>query len=273
MKILNATDLHGDMWKYKSLLSIALSTIPDAVVVSGDLCSDDNNNPIRQGDFIKTGFREHVTKITDKGIHYIFITGNNDYAMFDPLFDEVFSKNPLAHFITGRICEVLGHEFIGFSDIMDYPYTLKDRCRRDTDDFMIGEQMGPGRLSGNGKVKDIKSWKRYAKTLPTLAQELEKLPEPKIPEKAIYVMHMPPAGVGLDCMPGNHVGGSRAIASFIGQKQPLLTLHGHIHGSPSISHKWKERIEKTICIQPGQLGEFVYVTIDTENVQMERKTL
>jgi Icc-related predicted phosphoesterase len=86
-------------------------------------------------------------------------------------------------------------------------------------------------------------------------------------------MHMPPANLGLDhCMNGDKVG-SRAIHEFIKKKQPLLTLHGHIHESPDVSGKWQAKLGETLCIQPGQYGQledFVYAVIDLDKMQCER---
>jgi Icc-related predicted phosphoesterase len=40
--------------------------------------------------------------------------------------------------------------------------------------------------------------------------------------------------------------GSSAVAEAIRRHQPLLGLHGHIHGSPGV-----RKIGRTVCINPG----------------------
>jgi hypothetical protein len=56
--------------------------------------------------------------------------------------------------------------------------------------------------------------------------------------QAIYVLHMPPDGLGLDkCGDGSQVG-SKAIRRFLQTHQPKLSLYGHIHESPKVSGKW-----------------------------------
>ena len=90
--------------------------------------------------------------------------------------------------------------------------------------------------------------------------------------KAIYVIHMPPTRIGLDvCQNGNQVG-SDAIYQFIEKKQPMLSLHGHIHESPSCSGVWNAKIGKTVCVQPGQMKAdlLTYVLIDLDNMKVER---
>jgi Icc-related predicted phosphoesterase len=88
--------------------------------------------------------------------------------------------------------------------------------------------------------------------------------------RSIYVVHMPPSDLGLDhCSDGQQVG-SKAIYDFLLEHQPALSLHGHIHESPEISGRWHARLGDTLCIQPGQLAPFTYVTIDLSTMQVDR---
>ena len=81
---------------------------------------------------------------------------------------------------------------------------------------------------------------------------------------------MPPYKLGLDkCGHGAEVG-SKAIYDFLRSRQPRLSLHGHIHESPEYSGKWHAKIGNTVCIQPGQLTSFTYVTIDLKTMQFDR---
>jgi len=87
---------------------------------------------------------------------------------------------------------------------------------------------------------------------------------------AVYIIHMPPANMGLDqCSHGAQVG-STAVYDFISMNQPRLSLHGHIHESPECSGNWFAEIGKTVCIQPGQLEPFTYVLIDVKHMTLER---
>ena len=104
---------------------------------------------------------------------------------------------------------------------------------------------------------------------PTLKDELESLPKPKDYRKTIFVIHEPPSNLGLDvCYTGLKVG-SRSVLEFICTKQPLLTLHGHIHESPKMSGKWLSNVDNTICIQPGQKDfDLTYVIIDINDCEI-----
>ena len=98
------------------------------------------------------------------------------------------------------------------------------------------------------------------------------MPKPNDMKKAVYVIHMPPAFVGLDvCWSGEKVG-SEAIYKFIKNNQPLLTLHGHIHESFAKTGTWKARIGETISIQPGQLKseEIAYTLIDFDQMHAQK---
>ena len=140
----------------------------------------------------------------------------------------------------------------------------------DSDDYVFQQQFGSGVLSERGGWKEIENWVAYAKTLPTIKDEMENLVRPKDMTKAVYVIHMPPARLGLDkCSNGDEVG-SKAIFKFIEKNQPLLTLHGHIHESPRMTGKWFAEVGRTVCIQPGQLGELAYVVIDLEKMEHGR---
>lgn len=143
----------------------------------------------------------------------------------------------------------------------------------DDNDYVFPEQLGTGLLSTNDGWKELADWQGYARELPTLEDELHGLPRPCAPEKTIYVIHMPPAGVGFDkCAHGAEVG-SLAVYRFIETRQPLLSLHGHIHESPEITGIWKTQIGRTYCAQPGQSEDLVYVAIDLSTTQLERCTV
>jgi Icc-related predicted phosphoesterase len=83
----------------------------------------------------------------------------------------------------------------------------------------------------------------------------------KAPERAIFNIHVPPYGIGLDEAPMLDADltvqasmgqvrfapvGSTAVRDALLQVQPLMGLHGHIHESGGI-----RRLGRTIVINPG----------------------
>ena len=272
MKILFVTDLHGCVWKYHRLLTIAQEFQADVVVNGGDMLPKDGEL-FQQDRFMTQELSAHFNQFEEAGIEYLCYMGNDDLRIFDGLFDEICQDYAYIHNLAQRKVTIEHVEFIGMNWVADYPFRLKDRCRMDTRDFTFEPQFGTGVLSTPSGWQEIANWPQYARTLPTLADELESLVRPEEMSQSVYIIHMPPAGVGLDvCFDGRGVG-SHAIYEFLNRYQPKLSLHGHIHESPQRSGTWKTALGNTISIQPGQrLTSLTYVTIDLGTMEIERHT-
>lgn len=268
MKILYVTDLHGIDWKYDRLYRLAIDSDVDAVINGGDMLPKGRDIAC-QGDFIADFLDTHFKKCNDAGLDYLCCLGNDDLKRFDPLFQTICDRYPQVHNIAQCKIALNGYEFIGMNWVVDYPFRLKDRCRMDTEDYVFQEQFGSGLLSTDNGWRELEDWFAYAKTLPTIEEELYRLVQPDEPSRTIYSIHMPPVKMGLDkCAHGLEVG-SKAAYEFLKRKQPRLSLHGHIHESPACSKKWWEKIGDTICIQPGQLEPLSYVLIDLGTMEFE----
>jgi Icc-related predicted phosphoesterase len=83
------------------------------------------------------------------------------------------------------------------------------------------------------------------------------------PQNAVFNLHPPPYGSGLDEAPEltedlrpTHAGralvpvGSKAVLHVIEKYQPILGLHGHIHEG-----KGTRKFKRTLCINPGSMYE------------------
>jgi Icc-related predicted phosphoesterase len=92
-----------------------------------------------------------------------------------------------------------------------------------------------------------------AEKIRVLAEQIEDM------DRAIFNIHVPPYGTGLDTAPELEGGarlkrggaitgpvGSTAVRDAILQYQPLLSLHGHIHESRAT-----QKLGRTISINPG----------------------
>jgi len=270
MKVLFVADLHGSMWKYERLLEAAKGFQADVIINGGDMLPW-NNDPFRQDEFITNYLDNHFARFNAAGIYYLCYPGNDDLRIFDQLFEETCNKYPFVFCLAQRKFEIGGYEFVGMNWVVDYPFRLKDRCRMDTDDYIFQAQFGKGLLSTPEGWQEIDDWFAYAKTLPTITDELNRLVRPKDMSKSVYVIHTPPYGMGLDKYSHAAQGvGSKAIYDFLKKYQPNFSLHGHIHESPEVTGKWYAKLGRTICIQPGQLSEFTYVTIDLSSMKFER---
>jgi Icc-related predicted phosphoesterase len=78
----------------------------------------------------------------------------------------------------------------------------------------------------------------------------------------------------IDHVPVDVHVGSIAIKQFIEEKQPLLTLHGHIHESARITGSWKERIGNTFCFSAARDGpELALVRFDPDSPENTSRIL
>ena len=89
-------------------------------------------------------------------------------------------------------------------------------------------------------------------------------------------MHAPPYdthldraaldGKSIDHVPIDVHVGSIAVRRFIEARQPLLTLHGHVHESARLTGSWRERIGRTWCLSAAHDGpELALVRFDPED--------
>lgn len=271
MKILFTTDLEGNMWKYKQLIAAAEKHQPDIVIDGGDMLPGSSGMVGDQGKFIQNQLAGVMKSLSDLHIVYLCNPGNHDEEMFDPVFEETCSKFPNVFFMDKKKVKIEKYEFIGMSWIVDYPFGNKNRCRRDTKEYKAKRSFEKPVLMADNGLVEVKDWVKRINTLPTIEDELKELVRPEKMGNAIYVMHMPPARVGLAGREDNKEAGSQAIYEFLLANQPKMSFHGHAHSSPELSGKWKARIDNTISIQPGQLeDDFTYVVVDIDKKEYER---
>lgn len=98
----------------------------------------------------------------------------------------------------------------------------------------------------------------------TIQKDLATLAGDGALERAIFLFHTPPHDTaldraGLDGKRVEHVPldvhvGSIAVRRFIEERQPLLTLHGHVHESTRLTGAWKTQIGRTVCINGAHVG-------------------
>lgn len=271
MKIVYATDLHGSEARYRRVLAAAVRLGAAAIVNGGDMLplKGDLHGPQRK--FLEGFLSWHFAECEKAGIAWLGILGNDDLAIHDTAFGKVCLKYKNIFDLSRKRVELGGFEFIGMNQVTDYPFQLKDRCRRDGPGYVFQRQLGAGLLSTREGFQELEDWPAYAAKLPTMEKELAALPKPADPGRAVYVVHMPPAGLGLDVIASGETVGSRAVAGFIRKTRPRLALHGHIHESPEMSGVWEARLGDTVCVQPGQTRNgAAYVLADLVTMSLER---
>jgi len=259
MKILFTSDLHGEEALYQQILDTAWETRVEILILGGDLLPSLQNTRryeemIREqrafiGAFLLPFFRKCVET---RFRRILLIPGN-----WDPGYPEIFAK-PLTGVIDlDRKKYRLENwfEIIGYPFVPPTPFRPKDYEKPDDRQSPWPPQKSPSyiRSADPPFILEPIDPHDYFRGSGTIEEDLRRLPAAEDLRKTIYVMHSPPWGTHLDGIQGGHHVGSRAIRNFIASGQPLLSLHGHIHEGPRLSGGYKDRIGKTLCVNPGQM--------------------
>lgn len=280
MKILYVTDLHGDKSKYMKLLEIASEKEISVIVNGGDMLPKQCDRHTEQPVFISGFLKEYFAKLAEQNIIYLAMLGNDDLLAVDELFAETCNEFENVWNMAGNKVNINGYEFIGMNYILDHPFGCKDRVVTETHYIPQQQLSFVAGISNEIGYDRIYNWLEYSKTeLPHMCDILNQLPEADNPQKTVYIMHMPPAGLRLGQLRYQDLDiGSVDIYEFLKEKQPMLSLHGHIHESPDTEKgKWINQILQTTCIQTGQTelynDKMIYAEIDLANNQCERKII
>ena len=167
-----------------------------------------------------------------------------------------------------------GFNVFGYSYVPPTPFLLKDWERYD-----VSRYVDPGCISPEEGWRTVKTSEiEYKSKHATIKVDLDELAGEGVMDKAIFLFHSPPYQTKLDradldgrVVDGVQVDvhvGSIAIRRFIEERQPLLTLHGHVHESARISGAWKEGIGRTTCLSAAHGGpELALVEFDLAEPQ------
>jgi Icc-related predicted phosphoesterase len=212
MRLLFVTDLHGDTRKYERTLEVALSSGVEVVINGGDMLP--KGGASRQAEFI-TGYLEpYFARYDASGVYHLGFLGNDDLRIYDQLFERICLRFPRVEPLAQRRVEIGGYQWVGFNWVPDFPFRLKDRARKDSQSFSFPRQFGTALLSAPQGMQEIPDWFAYADSLPTVAEELRCLERPTHMARAVYVIHTPPSGLGLDVTATGERVGSTAIYDF-----------------------------------------------------------
>jgi len=278
-----ATDLHGHADRYDKLLASIISDRPTAVFLGGDLLPRlaFSAHQSGQADFAHDYLVPAFTRTRDAlGPDYpdIFVILGND----DPRCEEqgviAAASQGLWHYIHGRKRLFGDFAIYGLAYVPPTPFLLKDWERYDVSRYIPPGCVSPeeGHRSVSAEASEIK-WTTIQKELASLVGE-----DPL--DRAVLLFHTPPADTPLDraALDGNtyeyvsldvHVG-SIAVKRFIEERQPLLTLHGHVHEASRLTGEWKIRIGRTVCINGAHDGpELALVRFDLESPEAATREL
>lgn len=193
---------------------------------------------------------------------------NDDGHFLEPDVDEL-AADGLCVNLNQRVHRENGLVFCGMNKVRDYPFGYKHYCVPDGDWVADPVQYcGEGlTLDENGNEIAIPDLRRYLLGKRSIQAHLQDLKTQLVPgemSRSIWMVHQPPASLGMDiCEDGRQVG-SPALLQFIKENQPLLGCSGHIHESPHQSGgQWVAQVGGTTWVQTGQVYDRLhYVTLD-----------
>jgi Icc-related predicted phosphoesterase len=281
MKVLYTSDLHGEIHLYHELISLAIASSSEVMMIGGDLLpsfpptkryEDMVPNQKTFIDQFLSPFLKRVFKTTS--VQQIFLIPGNWDLGYPHLFKE--STEGIVDLSQRSFRLKNGYELIGYPFVPPTPFRPKDFEKMDDQEASWPPQKNPSYIRSSDPSDQLTPIDPYPylRGRETIEEDLNHLPKPLHLKKTIYMMHSPPLGTRLDLIQGGKSAGSRSIKTFIEKHQPLLTLHGHIHESPALSGAYLDRIGETLSINPGQfiwtnkeVSRLHAVTFDIDNIE------
>jgi Icc-related predicted phosphoesterase len=272
-----ATDIHGSVDRFEKLFARIIAERPDAVFLGGDILPSPllalGATPPDYEDFLRDFLGERLSMVrTRLGSDYprIFVILGNDDGRSEEQAVRELASGGLWEYVHGASSNLGSYTVYGYSFVPPTPFMLKDWERYDVSRYVDPGCIAPEDGSLSVPVPDGR--RRFS----TIAEDLEELVGEDDMEAAVLLFHSPPYRTALDraALDGRKVDGvpmdvhvgSMAIARFISERQPLLTLHGHVHESCRITGAWREQKGRTWMISAAHDGpELALVRFDLED--------
>lgn len=220
-------------------------------------------------DFLFPQLLKLKNELKDKYPAILIILGNDDPRSEEEKFIRA-ANDGLFHYIHQRKITLLNYNFYGYSYVPPTPFQLKDWEKYD-----VSRYVDPGCIPPDEGFRTTEPNEdiEYA----TIQKDLVALTGTDDLSKAVMLFHSPPYqthldraaldGKKIDHVPMDVNVGSIAIKRFIEERQPLLTLHGHIHESTRLTGYWQQQIGNTVAFNAAHDGpELSVIKFDPENL-------
>lgn len=274
MRLFFVSDLHGKIDRYRKLWQAIEEEQPYAVLLGGDLLphafGQRWSTAVGDGDFL-SGFLEPELgrlghRLGDRMPRLLLILGNDDDRSFEPAILDAATRG-LWEYVHDRRVDLDGIPLYGYSYVPPTPFQLKDWERYD-----VSRYVDPGSISPEEGVRTVPVSQDEAR-FRTIARDLQALTGDDPLDDAVLLAHSPPYQTRLDraALDGRMVDhvpldvnvGSIAIKRLIQDRQPRLTLHGHVHESARLTGSWRDMIGRTHCLSAAHDGpELALVRLD-----------
>ncbi|MDI6737808.1 MAG: metallophosphoesterase [Nanoarchaeota archaeon] len=263
--IVYTSDIHGNETQYNKLHDFAKQASADAVIIGGDIAPKGISTNVfiqTQRDFLEKKlpeFARNLKKALPKCSLFLMM-GNDDCAANIDVLEKQGSK--LYHVIHNKRLKLTkDFDIVGYGFVPITPFGIKDWEKFDLSnppEHFREEYEYRKRTDCQywGWKSTQHGWVNF--TFPvdseekdSIQKDLENVLFTANPDKTLYVMHTPPYGTNLDLVGWKGHIGSMAVRQFIEEKQPFLTLHGHIHETVAVSGRFKQKIGKTLSMSSG----------------------
>ncbi len=276
------SDLHGDPARWRRLFAVLREEAPTAVFLGGDLLPSPWQGPAAApGRFLRMvvaqGFarlREDLGALTPR---VFLILGNDDLRAEE---QTLRSAAPLAgwEYLHGRRTGFGRFSVLGYACVPPTPFALKDWERYDVSRFVDPGCTPPEEGSHSVPFDEMEC--RHG----TIAGDLAAIAGVEDLSRTLCLFHAPPYQTPLDraALDGKTVDhvpldvhvGSVALRRFIEERQPCVTLHGHVHESARLSGDWRVTIGRTHCLSAAHDGpELALVRFDPGRPEGATRTL
>ena len=266
------SDLHGQKRRYKALFSKIKQEKPGAVFLGGDLLPSFGFRG--ESDFLNDYLsQEFIALKTLLGSDYprvFLILGNDDGKSQEEDLIRYMEREKIWEYIHNKSAQFGPYNIYGYAYVPPTPFLNKDWERYD-----ISRYVDPGCIApedGWRSVEQPLNIIQYA----TIQADLNTLIGNNDLSNSILLFHTPPYKTKLDraALDGKmidhvpldvHVG-SIAVKDFLLDRQPLLTLHGHVHESARLTGFWKEQLGETTALSAAHDGrELALVRFDPDH--------
>jgi uncharacterized protein len=235
LKIVAVSDLHGLKARF-DLLGRLFDGGIDTLLIAGDIAA--SGDPQAQQDDVRRHFGSLLHGRS--GIRILAIPGNDDWKIVEATLKEF----PEITVPTGQACPLAaGVSVVGYPYVPISPFLMKDFEKWDGEDepalpshpeqleeALIAERVNIHGIRSRGlDLEDHTFDPRDRRD--NIRNDLEKAARLSDPRETLFLMHCPPFGFmddGISVGHEVHIG-SKAVRTFIHERQPLLTVHGHSH--------------------------------------------
>lgn len=263
------TDLHGQPDRYRKLFAVVRKELPAALFLGGDLLPHAGSSLAAGVTFIQevlaAGCARLRAHLGEHAPRIYLVLGNDDPRALEPqLLDG--QAHGLWEYVHGRKVQLGTHPIYGYNCVPPTPFRLKDWERYD-----VSRYVDPGCVSPEEGMRTV-AVPEHETRFGTIAKDLDALVGQDELRHAILLLHSPPYGVldraaldgtRVESVPVDVHIGSIAITRCIESRQPLVTLHGHVHESARLEGTWRARIGRTQLFSAAHDGpELALVRFD-----------